>query len=333
MNWGERLYLLLLWLIPIALAFLLWGRWRAQRALQLMISAAMAARMVQGAARWRWKMSAALLLLGLTVLILALARPQWGTRLETVTRRGIDVVLAVDSSLSMESADVAPTRLERAKYLMKGLIDRLGENRVGVVSFAGTAYLQCPLTLDHAAARMFLDIMDSRTVPTAGTDLGAAIRAALAALPRQEKKYKVLVLLTDGEDHEGSVDPALEEARQAGLIIHCLGIGTPAGQPIPVLDESGNAAGFKKDSAGSVVVSRLDEATLSRIAESTGGKYFFTGSGQMGIEGLIAEISGMDKKELESRMVRNFEDRFPWFLGLALFLLAAETVLRSRRGL
>lgn len=332
MNWGNPAWLQLLWLVPVLAFFLWWSRRRNRRIQDRLLSPLMSGRLVHQVSLRRRRIALWLFFLAIVTLAMALARPQWGTRMENITRRGVDVILAVDTSLSMDSTDITPSRLERAKYLMKNLIDRLGENRVGVVSFAGSAYLQCPLTLDHSAARMFLELMDTHAVATPGTDLGEAIRTAAAAFPRQEKKFKVLVLLTDGEDHEGSIEAAVEEAKQSGLIIHCLGIGTPAGQPIPMRDEQGNTGGYKKDAQGNVVVSRLDENALQRIAEASGGKYYFAGADMAGLSGLFDEIGGMDKKELESRMVRNYEDRFPWFLALALLLLAAETMIRTFHG-
>jgi Ca-activated chloride channel family protein len=229
----------------------------------------------------------------------------------------------------MEANDVVPNRLEKAKHMLASLIDELQGDRIGVVAFAGTAFVQCPLTLDHGAARMFLDILNTRVIPAPGTDLGAAIRTAIKAFDQKEKKYKALVLLTDGEDHQGEWKEAAGEARDAGVQIYCIGIGTSSGQPIPMRDEQGATSGYKKDENGEVVVSRLDENTLREIAGMTNGKYYFATAGEAEIDDLRQEIGRLDKRELESKVVRSYEERFQYFLAAGLLLILAEMLLRK----
>lgn len=327
MNWGDKSYLNLLWTVPLLWIFFIWAYSRRQRALHQLVSPTLADKLVVGSSSFRRRMRRALFLLAAIFLCFAAARPQWGTKLETITRRGIDVVVAIDTSLSMEVPDVVPNRLERAKHMLQTLIDRLEGDRVGVVAFAGTAFVQCPLTLDHGAAKMFLDIINTHAIPAPGTDLGAAIRRAVGAFNQKEKKYKVLVLLTDGEDHQGDFMPAAEEAQTAGVIIYCIGIGTGAGQPIPLRDDQGAVTGYKKDDSGEVVVSRLDEATLEKIASATGGKYHFATPAESEMEDLYQEISRMDKRELESKVVRSYEEQFQYFVAIALVLLVGEMLV------
>jgi Ca-activated chloride channel family protein len=176
---------------------------------------------------------------------------------------------------------------------------------------------------------MFLGIINTRSIPAPGTDLGAAIRTATRSFNQKEKKYKVLVLLTDGEDHQGDFENAATEAQKAGVIIYCIGIGTSAGQPIPLRDERGGVTGYKKDQDGEVVVSRLDEGILEKAASLTGGKYYFASSGESELEDLYQEISRMDKRELESKVVRSYEERFQNFIAVALILLLAEMLVGS----
>ena len=279
----------------------------------------------------RQRTKAILVLLGLAFVCVALARLQFGTHLENVKREGIDIVVAVDLSNSMLAQDMRPNRLEKAKQEIRNIIDRLGGDRIGLVAFAGEAFVQCPLTLDYAAARMLLSIMDERTVSVQGTSLSSAIEASQKAFTQLEKKHKVLLLLTDGEDQEGNAVEAATKARQDGIKIYTVGIGDPAGEPIPVFDRSGNQVGFKKDPQGEVIVSRLDEATLQRIALETGGKYYHATAGELELDKIFDEISQMEKKELEGTLRTVYDDRYQWPLLLALVLIVGEFFVSERK--
>jgi Ca-activated chloride channel family protein len=232
----------------------------------------------------RQRTKAVLLVIGLVFLVLALARLQFGTHLEALKREGLDIVVALDLSNSMLAQDMKPNRLEKAKQEVRSIIRRLGGDRIGLVAFAGEAFVQCPLTLDHAAAELLLSVMDERTVSVQGTSIAAAIEAAQRAFTTKDKKHKVLLLLTDGEDHEGRGVEAAQSARKDGIRIYTVGIGNPAGEPIPVVDRKGNQIGFKKDQSGEVIVSRLDEVALQKIALETGGKYYHATAGEMELD-------------------------------------------------
>ena len=266
-----------------------------------------------------------------TCSILALARPQWGARLEMVRRKGLDLVIALDTSYSMNTEDIAPSRLEKAKREIRSLIARLKGDRVGLVAFAGTAVLYCPLTLDYGAANLFLDVLDTSVIPEPGTALGPAIQTATSAFSATERKYKILVLFTDGEDLEGDIAAAVDKARDGGVIIYTVGIGTPEGKPIPVRDEKGDIVEYRKDSGGQIVVSRLDETALAQIAVNTGGRYFRASASENELDAIYDEISKQEKKELESRLFQNFEDRFQYPLALAIAFLVAELWMSERR--
>jgi len=263
--------------------------------------------------------------------LLALARPQWGTRLENVVQRGVDVLIAVDTSLSMETPDVSPTRLAKAKEELIALIEQLVDARIGVISFAGTAFSQCPLTVDRTAARMFIEILDSGLIPEPGTNIARAVELARETFQKHQRKYKVLILITDGENLEG--DP-LEEVRRAaeeGIIIHTVGIGTPSGQPIPVRDETGRITDYKKNADGEAVISRLDEGTLSEIARITGGQYFRATQAEEEVAAIVEEIQSMEKRELQSRMLRQYLERYQLPLLVAVILLSVECLLLDRK--
>ena len=278
----------------------------------------------------RWKI--ALLLLAVFFVLFSLARPQLGTRLTLMKREGVDIVIALDCSHSMLAQDFKPSRLEKAKQEMNGLISRMKGDRVGLVAFAGVAFVQCPLTLDYSAAGMFLDIMDENLIPQPGTAIGDAIRTSIAAFNQKERKYKVLILLTDGEDHGSEPLKAAEEAAAEGIVIYTIGIGSVQGEPVPVKNKKGMVTGYKKDREGGVVVSKLDETTLQKIALTTGGKYYHATSGEMELEKIYNQISKMEKKELEGKLMTQYEDRYQIFIFLAIVCLTVEFLLSERRG-
>ncbi len=266
-----------------------------------------------------------------TFAILTLARPQWGTRLETLRRQGVDIVIALDTSYSMNTEDIAPNRLEKAKSEIRALVGKLQGDRVGLVSFAGTAVVQCPLTLDYGAVSLFLDMANTEVIPEPGTSLAAAIETATSAFIAKESKYKVLILFSDGEDLEGQVDRAVDKAREAGTVIYAVGIGTPQGMPIPTRDQQGNITEYRKDSDGQVVISSLDERSLADIANLTAGQYFRATTSENEIDDLYSDISKLEKKEVESRLYQNYEDQFQYPLAFAILFLVAESWISERR--
>lgn len=320
-------------LVPL-MALLLWWSGRQRRRLMRRfgdsrLMGKLAATVNRAGRAWK----GILVVCALTALLTALARPQFGTRVETVQREGQDIVVALDVSASMLAEDIAPNRLEKAKHAIGTLIDRLRGDRIALVAFAGDAFIQCPLTLDYAAARMFLASMGPDLISRQGTDLGEALKQSLKAFQNQDASHRVILLITDGEDHEGDVEERLDEAHQGGVVIHAVGIGSPQGVPIPELDESGNRIGFKKDRSGEVVVTRLDEEILRKIASESGGRYFRATASESELDEIAAEVAGMEKKELAQQEITQYEEQYQLFLLLALVLLAAETAIPERRRL
>jgi Ca-activated chloride channel family protein len=331
MHFARPEYLNMLWGLPVLGIFFFWSLRSRRKKLEKVIGPWLAPRLAEefslGKAILR-----VFLLLGFFVFgILSIARPQWGTRLETVHRRGVDIVAALDTSYSMNTEDVAPNRLEKAKGEIRRLLQRSGGDRIGLVSFSGTAVVQCPLTLDHGAIELFLDAAGAGMVPEPGTSLASAIETATSAFIEKERKYKVLILFTDGEDLEGQVDKAIRKAREAGVIIYAVGVGTPQGKPIPIRDSKGDVIEYRKDPDDRVVISSLDETSLAEIASETGGRYFRATTSENEIEALYNDISGLEKKELESRLFQNFEDRFQYPLALSILFLIAGSWISERR--
>lgn len=318
-------------LVPL-LAVILWLAARLRRrALQRFGDLPLVARLAATVSR-RWRGAKALMLiLAVAALVTAMARPQFGTRVETVRREGQDIVVALDLSLSMLAEDVTPNRLERAKLAVARLINRLDGDRIGLVAFAGDAFVQSPLTVDYAAATLFLNAMEPGLVPLQGTNLGAALSVALDAFDANERQYRLVVLITDGEDHEGEVENALERAVDQGVEVYTIGIGSTDGVPIPEYDANGRRRGFKHDAGGSVVTTKLDEAILRHIAEATGGKYVHVTPRGAELNALADEIASMSGREIEAQQVTQFEEQYQIFLGMALLLLMVEAALPERR--
>lgn len=337
MQFAKPELLHLLWALPVLGVFLSWALHNRRVRLKKLIADPLLARLTDEHSRVRAGFRIALFLAFYTLAILALARPQWGARLETVHRRGVDVLAALDTSYSMNAEDIVPNRLAVARNAVRGLLSRLRGDRAGLVAFAGSATVECPLTLDYGAVTLFLDAVETGSIPEPGTSLAAAIQAANSAFIARETRYKVLVLFTDGEDLEGQVDEAVKKARESGVIIYCVGIGTPEGRPVPVRDQKGDVVEYRRDPKGQVVISRLDETTLRRIAEASGGRYFRATPAASELDALAEEISQLEKKELESRLFQNFEDRFQYplllaFVSLVLYVWLPERRDPSRRG-
>lgn len=274
---------------------------------------------------------AVLLILAMAVLCVTIARLQFGTHLEKVKREGLDIVIALDVSNSMLAQDIKPSRLERAKQEIRGIIERLSGDRIGLVPFAGDAFVQCPLTIDYPSAEMLVGVVDQTSVSQQGTNISAAISVAAKAFDQKEREHKVLLLLTDGEDQQGGAVAAAEEARKEGIRIYTVGIGSPLGEPIPMLDRTGNRVGYRKDENGDVIVSKLDEETLQKVALATGGKYYNATPSEMELDRIFDEISKLEKKEQEGTLVTRYDDRFQWPLLIALGLLIVEFFLSERK--
>ena len=271
-----------------------------------------------------------IIILGIIFILLASAGPQIGMKLTELTRQGVDIFILLDTSTSMNAEDVKPSRMEKAKYELGRLLNNLEGDRAGLIAFAGSAHLHCPLTEDYSASRLFLKMMDTGLITTQGTDLAAAIQLALDHIEEDDEKFKVFVLVSDGEDHQGEAITLAEQARDLGIIIHTLGVGTPAGGPIPIYDDKGKRIEFKKNRSGQVVTSTLNESTLDEIARITGGIYIRVGNQVNAITPLLNEINQMEKRELKSHVFSQYEDRYQVFLIIGLLLFLAEFVIPTR---
>ena len=271
-----------------------------------------------------------LLTLGFACLLIALAGPRWGSHYEEVSRRGVDIMIAVDTSASMLVQDVSPNRLERARREVYDLLRVLKGDRVGLIAFSGAAFVQCPLTLDYAAIEMFLSQLSEDLIPVPGTDLGSAIESAVGSFDPKSNTDKVILLITDGEDNEGRGLAAAQKAAQEDIRIYVFGIGDPEGEPIPAGDGKG---GFREDEHGRIILSKLDEQGLREIAAVTSGEYTRAVTGDLDLD--ILYFAGIKSEtvdtELKSRKVKVYEERFVLFVLAAFCLLLFETMMVDRK--
>lgn len=267
----------------------------------------------------------------LLLCIFSLARPQWGFEWQEVKRTGLDMIIAMDVSKSMLARDVRPNRLERSKLAVKDLVRQLNGDRIGLIAFAGTAFLQCPLTIDYNGFILALDDVNTDTIPRSGTSISGAIKEAIDAFRGPEKKFKVLILITDGEELEGNAMNAANEAAQNGIRIYCVGVGTAEGDLIPAVDERGERA-YLADKYGQAVKTRLNEDLLKKIAVATGGSYVHATQSDFGLILLYDKVlSKLEKHDLEVKMKKRYQERYQIFLGMAIALLFIEALFSERK--
>jgi Ca-activated chloride channel family protein len=324
MVFAAPLWLWALLMLPLVAAAESWATRRDRARTALLVARPLWPKVVRApGARWRYP-RLVLVLVGLAGIVLALARPQWGIVREKVERESVDVVLLLDTSGSMATEDVPPNRLQLAKTGLMNLVDRLDGDRFALVAFEGSAYPLVPLTLDTDALALFLETLEPGAVPMPGTSLGAGLARGLEAFSDKSRNNKVMILVSDGEDLEGEVDEAVRQAKEAGIVVHTVGVGTPAGQPVPDFDRNGNRSGYKKDESGTVVVSRLDTEALEAIARGTGGRAFTLTAADLSLSPLAAILEGMEQKTLAREYSYRKKERFqaPLAAGLASLTLA-----------
>ncbi len=332
MRFAYPVYLHVLWLIPLFLLLFLWTAKRRQRSLDRFGENSLIETLSATVSRFRQKLKMLLLLLTLLFLGLASARPQIGTHAVPVKAEGIDLVFALDISLSMLAEDIKPNRLTRAKHEIAALMNKLRGDRVGIVIFSGKSFIQCPLTFDYSAAKLFLDAVTINSISVSGTAIEDAIQISLRAFENSPADTsKVVILLTDGESHADDPMTAAEEAEKRGVKIYTIGIGSEKGELIPLRDAQGNLTGYKKDKNGNVVMTKLDQLTLEKIAVLTDGQFYRVSSGGIELEKIFEEISKMEKTLQDTRLVRHYEEQYQYFLALALLLLLAETLCTDRK--
>jgi len=332
MYWGAPEFLPALWIAPLigAMLLLLWRK--REQGMKRLFHDRMLAQWLppQRVSRARWRL--AFWIMAFTLGVVALARPQWGERWIEMQHKGMDILVVMDTSNSMRAQDILPSRLDRAKLGIRDFVQQLRGDRIGLIPFAGDSYLYCPLTSDYGAFLMMLDDLYPGIVPRGGTAIEQALRRAMESFDDQVSADRVIILVTDGEDHEGQPLQLIEEMRKRNIRIFAIGIGSPEGELIPVKDEQGRPT-FLRDRQGNVVRSSLQEDVLERLSTRTGGMYVRATPLEFGLEKIYEErLSAMQRGVMDTRMLRAHEDRFAWFVGVAFLLWMAESFLRSGKN-
>jgi len=270
------------------------------------------------------------ILLALTCLIIGLVNPKIGTKLETVKREGIDVIFAIDVSKSMLAEDVAPSRLEKSKQLVSQIINNLGSDRIGIIAYSGSAFPVLPITTDYSIGKMFLQTMNPGMISAQGTSIDQAINLAITYIDKKDKTNKLLIIITDGEDHSDAAEDAAEEAKKVGLKIITVGVGTEKGETIP-LKKNGVVESFQRDQNGEVVITKRNADVLKAIAKSAGGGYVDGNSTKEVLNYVKNALDNIQKTEFEITQVADFKSQFQWFLGFGFFLLLLDVLLLEKR--
>ncbi|MER3375661.1 MAG: VWA domain-containing protein [Allomuricauda sp.] len=330
-QFDEKIYFYLLGIIPVmVLAFFFLQIWK-KRTQRQFADTNLLKRLAPDRSSFKSTLKLIFLLAGLSFLILGLVNPKIGTKLETVKREGVDIVFAVDVSKSMLAEDIAPNRLEKAKRLVSEIINQLASDRIGIIAYAGQAYPQLPITTDYGAAKMFLQSMNTDMLSSQGTAIDAAIDLASTYYDDTEQTNRVLFIVSDGEDHsEDNTVSAVDNATQNGIRVFTIGVGKAKGAPIPI-KRNGVVESLKKDNQGEVVITKLNEAILSEVAERGNGEYIDGSNTEEAVEHIKELLNQMDKTEFEAKQFAEYKDQFQWFLAAGFLFLFLDIFLLDRK--
>ncbi|MEX0609356.1 MAG: VWA domain-containing protein [Balneolaceae bacterium] len=336
MIWENPSYLWFALLIPLAIGLIWWRAKQLKSKKRSYFSEELFSLLRKGYWPFGGSLRTILLLTGIFFVIISLAGPKIGTEVREVKRQGIDMLVALDLSASMNAEDVRPSRLEKAKFEINRLIERLRGDRVGLIVFSGEAYLQSPMTLDYSALRLFLDIAETDQMPSSATDFKSAMESALEAFEALEDNStdaaKVLLIISDGEDHGQSYDEALQALTNNNIAIYTLGVGTNEGSTIPVYEENSNRLiGYKRDNSGSVVTTRLQSNVLRSIANTGNGDFYSIERGNDGIDTFLARVDELEKGEFASQEYADYKNQFQWMGAFGLLFLAFSAMIPNFR--
>jgi Ca-activated chloride channel homolog len=323
-------YLWGLLIIPILALFFIWSRYMRKQALRRFGNNQTIKDLMPLASKSRPAFKFILLMLALAFFIAGAARPQFGSKLKKVQREGVEIIIALDVSNSMMSEDIQPNRLDRAKRAISRLVDRLKDDKIGLIVFAGDAYVQLPITTDYNSAKLFLEAVNTDIVPRQGTAIGAAISLAMRSFTPGGVANKAIIIITDGENHEDDPVAAATEAAGNGMVVHTIGMGLPQGSPIPVA--RGGQTEYLRDKEGNVIITRLDEPMLEQISAAGNGIYVRANNAQVGLDVLFDEINKLQKEEMDTLVYSEYDDQFQYFFAIGLLLLFLEFVIRERKN-
>ncbi len=317
-------------IIPLLTLFFIWSRLSRRRALKRFGQKQTIRELMPFVSENRPVFKFLLLMLALASFIIGAARPQFGSKLKKMQREGIELIIALDVSNSMMAEDIQPNRLERAKRAISRVVDRMRDDKIGLIVFAGESYTQIPITTDYNSAKLFLESVNTQTVPRQGTAIGSAIDLAMRSFTPAGYENKEIVIITDGENHEDDPVMAAQEAVKNGIVVHTIGMGLPQGSPIPVI-RNGQTDYFR-DREGNVVITKLDEATLEEIAAAGNGIYVRANNAQVGLDALFDEINKMEKTELETVVYSEYDDQFQYLFAFGIFILIFEFMILDRKN-
>lgn len=331
MRFANPYILNLLWLLPLLAGGLFFFIHRRREIMTRFVASDLLDEVASNWCAKRYRFKNILLIVIFLLSIVALARPQWGYQWQEVKRKGLDILLVVDTSKSMLTQDVKPNRLERTKLAIRDLIKNLKGDRIGLVAFAGDAFMMCPLTSDYGGFLLSLNDLDTSIIPRGGTDVGVALQEAIKGYDKTPSQYKAVVIVTDGDNLEGDPLSVAKKAKEKGIKIYCVGVGTQEGDLIRFVNDQGQQE-FLKDEQGNYVKSRLNENLLQRIAYETGGAYVRSSGAQFGLDYIYQEhLSRFEKREIEDKLQKRYFERFQIPLALAFALLLIETLVGTRK--
>ena len=327
----EPTYFIYLLLIPVLFTLFLLVFWWKKRTQKKFASEELLKKLSPEKSIFKPILKMMIFLIGLAFLIVSLANPKMGTKIETVKRQGVDIVFALDVSKSMLAEDIAPNRLEKSKQIISKIIDKLGSDRIGIIIYAGNAYPLLPITTDHGAAKMFLQSANPNMVSSQGTAINEAIKLASTYYDNDEQTNRFLFIISDGEDHQEDASSAIAQATKDGIKTYTIGVGTEKGGPIPLKDKYGNLQGYKKDSKGEVVITKMNESTLKDIAEGGKGKYVLGNKTQKTVDYVEKLLVKAEKSEFESTQLSDYKDQFQWFVGFGLLFLIIDAFMFEKK--
>ena len=332
MQFANHAAAFLFWVVLGILVFYVWAFRLKAKAVELFVQKNLAESILTSYSLKKAWFKVFILLIACALFVAALMRPQWGYKMEEVKRKGIDIFIALDTSKSMLAEDVKPSRLERSKLAIMDMLKNLQGDRIGLIAFSGSAFIQCPLTGDYNGFALSLGDLGVDAIPKGGTSLSSAIKESLTGFEGGMKKYRALIIISDGEDHDGNAEEAARQAAKDGVKIYCTGVGSLSGELVTITDEAGNKS-FLKDSQGRVIKSQLNEALLQKIALLTGGSYVRSSGAEFGLNILYNDrISKMEKREFQSKMKKRYYERFQIPLAIVLILLLIEPFISERKN-
>ncbi|MCF6278859.1 MAG: VWA domain-containing protein [Flavobacteriaceae bacterium] len=327
----EPTYFIYLLLIPVLFTVFLLVFWWKKRTQKKFATEELLKKLSPEKSIFKPILKMIIFLIGLAFLIVSLANPKMGTKIETVKRQGVDIVFALDVSKSMLAEDIAPNRLEKAKQIISKIIDKLGSDRIGIIIYAGNAYPLLPITTDHGAAKMFLQSANPNMVSSQGTAINEAIKLASTYYDNDEQTNRFLFIISDGEDHQEDASSAISQAANDGIKTFTIGIGTEKGGPIPLKDRRGVLQGYKKDSKGEVVITKMNVNTLKNIADGGKGKYILGNKTQQTVDFVEKLLVKAEKSEFESTQLSDYKDQFQWFVGFGLLFLIIDAFMFEKK--